>query len=69
MIHGIRWASQPDIQFACDGTFDRPAMIRGVESALPDGVHRAAKGRKYTFDDALVTCAACVAERRLQWAT
>ena len=63
MIHGIRWASQPDIQFACDGTFDRPAMIRGGEPALPDGVHRATKGRVYTFDDALVTCPGCAVMR------
>jgi len=63
VIHGIRWASQPDIQFACDGAFDRPAMIRGDESALPDEVHRATKGRLYTFVDALVTCPGCAVMR------
>lgn len=63
-VHLVKYASQPDLQFACDGTWDTPAykaFAKGYVSPHPAGVYEAAGGRLYTFDEKLATCPDCVA--------
>src|SRR5262245_23637060 len=53
-VHLVKYASQPDLQFACDGTWDTPswkAFRQGYVSPHPPGVYEADGGRLYTFDE------------------
>ena len=56
-IHWVGWASQPDLQIWCDGSFTTPSY-REAHTDTPD-VYRTADGRLYTFDCVLATCEAC----------
>lgn len=60
-VHAIAYASQPDIQFACDGSWSTPGWP--PETGIP-GVSVADDGRHYTFADESVTCPACIARRK-----
>lgn len=74
-IHGIGYASQPDHQFLCDGKWGQPAWAGPNQSMGLDGRIRNASGepitpervylsdedgRLFSFDEALITCAACL---------
>jgi hypothetical protein len=63
-VHLVGYASQPDIQYVCDETWDQPAWTSPENEALIEElvgteVHVGDKGRLYTFDKHLVTCEAC----------
>ena len=57
-VHLVMWASQPDIQKACDDSFSTPEWNQPKD--LPEGVHLASAGWKYTFDLGRTTCPACI---------
>lgn len=57
VVHLIAYASQPDIQFRCDGSWSTPRW--GDASTETEGVYLDDDGRLYTFDEALVTCPQC----------
>lgn len=56
LVHKVDWASQPDLLFRCDGTWETPSW---TQPQLPPGVHLADDGRFYTFDEGSITCPAC----------
>lgn len=63
-VCSIQYASQPDLQFACDGVWSDPKW--GPESETTTdvkGVYVADNDRLYTFDSESITCKACLAKR------
>lgn len=58
MVCFVSYASQPDIQFHCDGDWDIPAWEQPKD--LPTNVHLATDGRLYTFDEEFVDCPLCM---------
>jgi len=55
VVHGVKWAGQPDLQVLCTDEWTTPRW--GQRQVGP--VHEADNGQLYTFDLARVTCAAC----------
>ena len=56
-IHMVDYASQPDIRFRCDKTWDTPSWDQlGKESGE---VFQAKGGRFYTFTESKITCEKC----------
>jgi hypothetical protein len=67
VVHWVRYADQPDIQFACDGTWSTPAWMsaklpNGAVTDTP-GVFLADNGRCYTLERKLATCPECLATK------
>lgn len=59
-ICAIKWAGQPDIQFACDSAYSTPKRGKDKDRLRSEGVYVADDDdRLYTFDADKVTCAAC----------
>lgn len=58
LIHRIGYASQPDIQFACDETWSTPKW--GTPETPITDVFVSDDDRLYTFDNNRVTCPKCV---------
>jgi hypothetical protein len=59
----IGWASQPNIQFVCDGAWSDPKWGTDDERSTDDeAVHVADNDRLYTFERDKVTCPACQAK-------
>ena len=68
-VHAISSASQPEIQFACDGTYSEPKWgtspdLAGYLTSAP-WVYQAENGRLYSFESELVTCEACLAPKKV----
>jgi hypothetical protein len=59
-IHLVLFASQPDIQFACDSSWSVPAWNKKEKPTLPNGCYWADDGRAYTFEKESTTCAECL---------
>lgn len=58
-IHLVEYASQPDIQYKCDGVWDTPKW--NSPTVMPnDGVFIGEMLRYYTFDKDKVTCEECL---------
>ncbi len=57
MVCVVKYASQPDIQYWCDQSWDIPEWS---QPSLPPHVHAGQSGRLYTFYEELVDCPECV---------
>ncbi len=62
-VHLIKWAGQPDLQFACDASWSTPAY--GSAETPAEGVYLSddEPPRLYTFDAEKVTCSVCAAQQ------
>ena len=62
-VHVVDYASQPDIQFRCDGQWSRPHpdnfRTDAVKKEREPGVYEASNGYLYTFDEEKATCKVC----------
>ncbi len=70
-IHWASYASQPDVQLACDRTWGIPDVMKGDHRL---GIYELENGKKYSFDVTNVTCPNCqalesfqLADRMLAW--
>jgi len=61
VIHLVLFASQPDIQRACDNHWDYPALYLNDGLPLPDDCFWASDWWAYTFDETLTNCPVCQA--------
>lgn len=62
-VHLSDWSQQPDIHILCDDSWVTPGWGRPtlIQRALERReIYRADDERYYTFDDAKVTCKACL---------
>lgn len=61
VVHMVDYASQPDIQFRCDETWDTPCwkQLGERDTAKLNGVYKADGGRYYTFEEDKITCPKC----------
>lgn len=60
IVHMVDYASQPNIQFRCDETWDTPSwdeFNRDPKEFV--GVYKAHGGRFYTFEEDKITCPVC----------
>jgi len=57
----IKYASQPDIQFACDDFWSTPAWgdQNTINDDLPPNCYHADGGRIYSFVNENITCEGC----------
>ena len=53
----VKCASQPDIQYWCDQTWDIPEW---KQPHLKPGIYLGQNNRLYTFDETLVDCEKCI---------
>ena len=62
VVHAVDYASQPDLQIRCDGTWTTPHgnNFRSGPRLFPVGVYEASNEYLYTFDENKVTCVECI---------